>query len=236
MKHRFWIVCFPLAASLAGCLARQEKNGTGRRDSAAVTTAVGADRDAHGCIGSAGYVWSQVREECIRPFEAGIRMAPAAEPDATTAAYIVFAEDSSRAELFLPDGQKTEILDRRTLPGGGSAWNVEDDDTKNVRLANGRWIIEQRGKTLYEQYEAPITTLFEGTDGKSRRRFRVEVRFSAGRAEVTLDGTVFDLPQYPTGSGYGYGNDIADFRGKGTHATLKMRDGLTLSLEQAETR
>jgi len=28
MKHRFWIVCFPLAASLAGCLARQEKNGT----------------------------------------------------------------------------------------------------------------------------------------------------------------------------------------------------------------
>jgi len=39
-----------------------------------------------------------------------------------------------------------------------------------------------------------------------------------------------------TGSGYGYGNDIADFRGKGTHATLKMRDGLTLSLEQAETR
>ncbi len=43
-------------------------------------------------------------------------------------------------------------------------------------------------------------------------------------------------PQYPTGSGYGYGNDIADFRGKGTHATLKMRDGLTLSLEQAGTR
>ena len=155
------------------------ENGTGRRDSAAVTTAIGADRDAHGCIGSAGYVWSQVREECIRPFEAGIRMAPAAEPDATTAAYIVFAEDSSR--------QKTEILDRRTLPGGGSAWNVEDDDTKNVRLANGRWIIEQRGKTLYEQYEAPITALFEGTDGKSRRRFRVEVRFSAGRAEVTPD-------------------------------------------------
>ena len=163
-------------------------------------------------------------------------MTPAAEPDATTAAYIVFAEDSSRAELFLPAGQETEILDRRMLPGGGSAWNVEDDDTKNVRLANGRWIIEQRGKTLYEQDEAPITALFEGTDGKSRRRFRVEVKFSVGRAEVTLDGTVFDLPQYPTGSGYGYGNDIADFRGKGKHATLKMRDGLTLSLEQTGTR
>lgn len=32
-------------------------------------TLVGADRDAHGCIGSAGYVWSQTLEKCIRPWE-----------------------------------------------------------------------------------------------------------------------------------------------------------------------
>ena len=30
---------------------------------------VGADRDAHGCIGSAGYVWSEVYGKCIRPWE-----------------------------------------------------------------------------------------------------------------------------------------------------------------------
>ncbi|MFQ8826233.1 MAG: hypothetical protein ACLR76_00765 [Alistipes sp.] len=82
-----------------------------------------------------------------------------------------------------------------------------------MRLANGRWIIEQRGKTLYEQDEAPITALFE-----DRRQEPPPVprrgQFSVGRAGVTLDGTVFDLPQYPTGSGYGYGNDIADFRAR----------------------
>ena len=33
----------------------------------------GSDRDAHGCIGSAGYIWSEVRQDCIRLFEQGIR-------------------------------------------------------------------------------------------------------------------------------------------------------------------
>ena len=30
---------------------------------------------------------------------------------------------------------------------GGYAWNVEDDDTKNVRLENDKWTISQRGKS-----------------------------------------------------------------------------------------
>ena len=30
---------------------------------------LGGDRDEHGCIGSAGYVWSEVSQDCIRVFE-----------------------------------------------------------------------------------------------------------------------------------------------------------------------
>ncbi|MDD2646951.1 MAG: hypothetical protein PHV78_03450 [Patescibacteria group bacterium] len=30
---------------------------------------VGGDRDAHGCIGSAGYSWCEVKQKCLRPFE-----------------------------------------------------------------------------------------------------------------------------------------------------------------------
>ncbi len=30
---------------------------------------VGADRDAHGCIGSAGYVWNETLHQCARPWE-----------------------------------------------------------------------------------------------------------------------------------------------------------------------
>lgn len=29
----------------------------------------GSDRDEHGCIGSAGYVWSESAQECVRPWE-----------------------------------------------------------------------------------------------------------------------------------------------------------------------
>ena len=30
---------------------------------------VGGDKDEHGCIGSAGYVWSEEKQECIREWE-----------------------------------------------------------------------------------------------------------------------------------------------------------------------
>ena len=30
---------------------------------------VGGDKDAHGCIGSAGYSWCGVKQKCLRPWE-----------------------------------------------------------------------------------------------------------------------------------------------------------------------
>ena len=30
---------------------------------------VGGDRDAHGCIGSAGYSWCEISQKCYRPWE-----------------------------------------------------------------------------------------------------------------------------------------------------------------------
>lgn len=110
---------------------------------------VGGDRDGHGCIASAGYTWSEVQKDCIRLWEKGVRVEDVAEPG--KAAYIVFAPDSLRVELFFPDERPNEILHRRQLPSGGYAWNVEDDDTRNVRLEAGRWTVSRRGKLIYRQ-------------------------------------------------------------------------------------
>lgn len=110
---------------------------------------LGADRDEHGCIGSAGYVWCEVQKDCIRLFEKGIRTE--AVDDSNISAFIVFSPDSTRAELFFSNGQPNEILERRSLPSGGYAWNVEDDDTKNVRFEKGLWTISQRGNLIYSQ-------------------------------------------------------------------------------------
>ena len=69
----------------------------------------------------------------------------------SSAAYVVFAADSLKAEVYVPGHDNHPVLDRRTLPAGGYVWNQEDDDTYNVRRLDGKWVIEQRGKVLYKQ-------------------------------------------------------------------------------------
>lgn len=77
----------------------------------------GADRDAHGCIGSAGYTWSEVRQACIRIFEAGLAFAPdpaqTSNPgNAVLQAFVVLAPESGEtitaAEAYVP-GRATPI-------------------------------------------------------------------------------------------------------------------------------
>lgn len=74
--------------------------------------------------------------------------------DAEKVLFLVFSPDSTQVELFFSEEEMpNEILERRGLPSGGYAWNVEDDDTKNVRLEDGRWTVSQRGQLIYRQAE-----------------------------------------------------------------------------------
>jgi len=50
----------PLLAALAACAHPAPSPTTG---------VPGADRDAHGCIGSAGYRWCERTQQCERPWE-----------------------------------------------------------------------------------------------------------------------------------------------------------------------
>ncbi len=142
-------VCFLLLMCVSilftGCGNSQSKKSEDNK--------VGDDKDAHGCIASAGYTWSEVLKDCIRLWEKGVRVEDVADKEKP--AYIVFSPDSLQVELFFSDDRPNEILDRRSLPAGGYAWNVEDDDTKNVRLENDKWTISQRGKLIYQQVEEP---------------------------------------------------------------------------------
>ena len=64
---------------------------------------VGGDRDKHGCIGSAGYTWSNIQNKCVRIFEVGIRLNPSQlEPNqAVISAFILFNKNQRKAELFI---------------------------------------------------------------------------------------------------------------------------------------
>lgn len=116
------------------------------------THRVGVAEDAHGCNAAAGYTWSEVRGECIRVFEAGIPMKSVDNLEDTLAAYVVFSADSLKAEVFVPRENLHPVLERRDADNG-YVWNLEDDDTFNVRKVDGKWVIEQRGKSLYAEAE-----------------------------------------------------------------------------------
>lgn len=56
----------PLPANVAG----QDTQDTQTAQTAqAAPPIVGGDRDAHGCIGSAGYAWCERTQQCERPWE-----------------------------------------------------------------------------------------------------------------------------------------------------------------------
>ena len=136
-------------ALLTGCGngGKKEAETSERKEKEAV---VGSDKDENGCIASAGYTWSEVQKDCIRLWEKGVRMN--AVDDAGKTLFLVFSPDSTQVELFFSEeGVSNEILDRRGLPAGGYAWNVEDDDTKNVRLEDGEWTVSQRGRLIYQE-------------------------------------------------------------------------------------
>ena len=148
MNVKMMSVCLACAgALLAGCGNSREKNAAAETEK---TEIVGDDKDEHGCIASAGYTWSEVQKDCIRLWEKGVRLASV--DDAENTLFIVFSPDSTQVELFFSEEDApNEILDRRSLPAGGYAWNMEDDDTKNVSLSNGKWTVGQRGKLIYKQ-------------------------------------------------------------------------------------
>lgn len=76
---------------------------------------VGADKDTHGCIASAGYTYSQLKKECIRTFEQKIQLKEIATKGNFTAA-ILFNKDRSKAEIFLKD-EKASVILKRTANG-----------------------------------------------------------------------------------------------------------------------
>jgi hypothetical protein len=99
---------------------------------------VGDDRDAHGCIGSAGYTWSKLKQECVQIFDAGIRLNHIVEDsnNYSTSAFVILDEASNKAELFLDTQQGSFILERK---GKGQPW------------INGKWkLIEDKGYFLFK--------------------------------------------------------------------------------------
>lgn len=97
-----------------------------------------------------------LEDEYARFFNEGIRTE--AVDGNSGSMYICFTEDSLKAELFTPGTGTKEVLEQRTLPSGEHVWNIEDDDTKNVRYIDNCWTVCQRGKLLFKQAQSDNDT------------------------------------------------------------------------------
>ncbi len=115
--------------------------------------ATGGDRDTHGCIGSAGYTWSMLKNECIRVFEQDVQLSQKDNKDSySSLAAVVFNADKSKAEVFLVNGNP-EILEQTAKQKGSMRWkkgNYELIEKEGFSLL-------ENGKVIYYQVLPSIT-------------------------------------------------------------------------------
>ena len=109
---------------------------------------VGADKDEHGCIASAGYTYSVVRNACIRLWKEGTALTPVVQiENPVLVAYVVQSQNGSEAEVFLPDREQGLVLTRVEnvdIPtwAGSDGWTLTYDPDSGWKLA-------ANGETLY---------------------------------------------------------------------------------------
>ncbi len=113
----------PILAIVAACGTANTTNTIQKDTTPTTASMVGNDVDAHGCKGSAGYQWSQVKHNCIRLFEEGIRLNP--QPDTASqsiSAFVVFKNQDVQdtAELFLPNDSSQLLVQDKT--NGAGKW------------------------------------------------------------------------------------------------------------------
>ncbi len=111
---------------------------------------VGADKDAHGCIASAGYTYSVVRNDCIRLWEEGTALSPVgAEVDGPTlVAYVVRSANWQQAEVFLP-GQATSLVLTLQKTSGITTWVGPQGNWVLTYDKEQGWQLSADGQLLY---------------------------------------------------------------------------------------
>jgi hypothetical protein len=105
----------------------------------------GSDRDAHGCIGSAGYEWSALVGECIRVWERGIALMNMQDSDDTSGAYLVKGEDDEKLELFY-GGAAPVLLSK----SGENEWHD----------AAGEFLVRLEPPSMYAVYDKEGASLY----------------------------------------------------------------------------
>ena len=154
MKLNQLILLLSFSAVFAACSGNKPKTEEATTTPAAETPQiVGNDSDEHGCKASAGYTWSALKNECIRLFEAGIRLDPQeAIKDKTLSAFIVFKseDDDAKAEVFMPGESAPRMFVKQANAGDGDAGTWKGGDL-TISYWRGMYMLEDANKKVLYQ-------------------------------------------------------------------------------------
>ena len=157
MKHVFGILS---AAALMGACSPHPPTAQ------ATLPVTGSDKDAHGCIASAGYSWSPLRGECIRIFEVGLAFTPSDEgPKQTQQAFVVMpaqgASAPRQAELYLPGHSEPLLLQAVPVPEGETHPVVLQNEPAGVEIEYARddYLLYIKGQLAFHRHGQDNTLL-----------------------------------------------------------------------------
>lgn len=112
---------------------------------------LGGDRDVHGCIGSAGYTYSQIRNNCVRVFDQKIKLKEVgSDKSYTTMTAVIFSKDMKRAEVFIPEGAaKSIILEKEGKKSWKSGSHIKET-YELVPYKKAGYQIKKDGVVIYQ--------------------------------------------------------------------------------------
>lgn len=92
------------------------------------TQPIDGQKDKHGCITSAGFTWSVLKQQCVRAFNIADIQLSETMNDTTYDVNVILSEDKQLAEVFAVSVPKNTIL--QAVKGG----YISDDN--KIRLMN----------------------------------------------------------------------------------------------------
>lgn len=138
------IITVILALLIASC--QRTSNNDIKHFSDTTELLVGADRDEHGCIGSAGYTWSVVKDSCIRVFETGSPFekydVATGAIDSLTVAFVVLSDDKQRAEAFFGTSDKPIIMEALPVMEGETMPILFENKNEMLKIRSYRDIYQ----------------------------------------------------------------------------------------------
>ncbi|HLS96698.1 hypothetical protein BC792_11517 [Sphingobacterium allocomposti] len=139
---KYMLVIFSSVAFLS-CQQQPSKKTT--TTSEVAPSLVGSEKDEKGCLVAAGYTWSKLKEDCIRPWEGTVTMnVTDTSTNFETAAFVLIDSTKQQAELFLKEEPESILLD-------SVAPHLYTNNDYKLSQENYCWSLIHRQNTLYEE-------------------------------------------------------------------------------------